>query len=221
MLRRSTQLIVQLALAALAVTPARAQAPRADDGIHILVEVGGGNLAFAAEGGGKAFPVSQVATAQPYTGDSAEELAAWVANGISSSAATVAGDGAAAVIRVDLTRGEALVRGPDLDPMLDDIQSARMRYRWIDHLTSEQLSLTLYLAAPDPDKLIATVPLSPAGVFAPVSAGAWVDYPVTSNYPPPPFRARTLVVRVEGYSYDGQHVKGHGFLEIDRIALVR
>src|SRR5438309_177487 len=75
--------------------------------------------------------VPAVPTAAPNTWDSREELAAWVGNDQSRGGLTLAGDGVEAVIRVDMNAGNALLRGPDLDPPVT-MTAARVRYRWLD-----------------------------------------------------------------------------------------
>src|SRR6186713_2016105 len=80
--------------------------------------------------------VPAVATADPYRWDTRDELAAWV-NGSTIGSAEVVGDGADALIRIQVSAGDATLHGPDCDPPPIDVQSARLRYRWTGRATND------------------------------------------------------------------------------------
>ncbi len=92
--------------------------------------------------------VAAVPTTRPGIWGSRSELSAWVENGVSAGPATVVGEGDAAVIRIELGRVGVRLQSPDFDPPPFDLQTLRVRYRWLDGLPTDQLSIDLHLRPP-------------------------------------------------------------------------
>jgi len=160
--------------------------------------------------------VPPVSTAAPYVWDSADELAPWVSNGVSTGSISVVGDGTDAVIRVDVAAGPGALHGPDLDPAIGDVQSARMRYRWVDHDQVGSLQITMYLRPPDlsPTTVLPRL-VPPTGGATELRTGAWLEKTLTSSVgpgPPYPVRYGFIVISRSGAGT-------HGAFEIDWIAL--
>jgi hypothetical protein len=155
--------------------------------------------------------------------DSRDELAGWVTNGVSSGRASVEGEGVEAVIRIDVPGGTNLnLRSPAFDPPVNDLQTIRLRYRWLDGTSGQYgkngqyLSIDLGLQTPTFD-----FSRGQPWLFIVVAnrAGAWVEQDFTPNVAfTPPFSALSAAISICGVCGE---VFGKGQLEIDWIALVR
>jgi len=171
-------------------------------------------------------PVAAVATAVPYTWDSRAELAAWVDNGASRGPATVVGDGTEAVIRVDVNAGDTNLHGPDFDPPLTGVSSARIRYRWLDRAQDDVLFVEVYLRPATYDQSLNIPHLFSLGggdISKPPenTSGQWVDQVFTAhNMSTPPYTVRFPTISVTGSGTYGP-ARIHGVVEIDSIALIR
>lgn len=168
--------------------------------------------------------VPAVATTEPYRWDTRDELTAWVGNGVSTGPIEVVGDAADAVIRIRLIDGDANLHGPDCDPRPTDVQSARVRYRWIGRGEQDSIFFTLYLRPIEFDQAARLPLLRPSGAYdqAAERAGGWTEralIPVGSFTPP--FSVRFAALTVDGTNFSGPGGAVSGIVEIDWIALVR
>ena len=164
--------------------------------------------------------VAPVATATPYVWDSADELTAWVKNGVTTGTVSVAGEGIDAVIRVDLRAGPASLHGPDLDPPLDDVQSVRMRYRWFARNASDRPWIYFYLRPPQVSDSVTLPRLFPQD-FSEILSGAWLEKTLSSwmaTHPTYPVLYGLINV---SSATSSPPTTDHGTLEIDRIELIR
>jgi hypothetical protein len=167
--------------------------------------------------------VPAVVTVQPNVWDRDEELRPWITPGTTTGAVTIAGEGAEAVIRVDVSRGTANLQGPDLEPALSSVRSARLRYRWIDRGADGSLFLTVYLRPITLNDALSvprlTAATSAAGT-AELNSGNWVErtFTVMSGSPPISSSAmRYALINVRGTGA----TPIHGMVEIDWIALLQ
>lgn len=162
--------------------------------------------------------VPTVATATPGLWDARDELAAWVDNGATTGPATMAGDGATAVIQVRVGEGAAALHGPDLEPGLSTVVSGRIRYRWLDAGTAGQLQLLLYFRPHQFEGRDLLTTLSRVGPFNFVEerSGAWLERRFTTSREGP-FNVRYALLTI-GRSGSSPL---HGVFEIDWIALER
>jgi hypothetical protein len=168
--------------------------------------------------------VAPVATAQPYVWDSADELAAWVSNGVSTGPVSVAGDGAAAVIRMDLAGGEAKLHGPDLVPPPNDVQAVVMRYRWVDPDQAGGILISVYLRPPQVSDQVGIPRLFPpiGRDLSEIRSGNWLEKTLMSNGSSrPPYSVRYLLFTLYGSTSARPTRPVQGALEIDWIALTR
>src|SRR6185436_14250890 len=168
--------------------------------------------------------VPSVATARPLIWDSAEELSAWVTNGVSTSDATIVGTGVDALIQIDLSRINASLHGPDLDPALSEVQTVRMRYRWVDRAANDDvLSITMYLREPGTG-LPAGIPafFPPTGkngeLLSEFFSGVWIERTFSPQGSRPPYQVRFALLEM-GTRFTGSPRRYHGHIEIDWIAL--
>jgi hypothetical protein len=168
--------------------------------------------------------VAAVPAAVPGVWDSAAELGAWVNNGVSTGPALVVGNGADAVIRVDVASVVNL-HGPDLDPPMTGVTSARVRYRWIASGPSDVLLVDMYLRPPTLDRNLSIPHLFYIGsdLSSPPqnSSGEWVEELFTAHgISRPPYSVRFATLTVGG---SGTYAPAaiHGTVEIDWVALVR
>jgi len=168
--------------------------------------------------------VAAVATSRPNLWDSREELAAWVNNGASTGSTTIVGDGNDAVIRIDVSQGDARLHGPDFDPPIT-LQATRLRYRWIGRGSNDVLFVTMYLrpAVFDQSLDIPHLFYIPGDLSRPPeeASGAWVDQLLTAHgTSTPPYSVRFPQLEISG---SGIYAPGqiHGTVEIDWIALVQ
>ena len=167
-----------------------------------------------------------VATAQANVWDRHDELQPWIAPGLSTGVLSLAGEGADAVIRVDVSQGGARLRGPELDGASSQIGSARLRFRWLDAGQNESIFMSVYLRPVEFGESLfvprLTVPVNGASITEQRS-GNWLErtFTVTSGSRlTPPFSVRYAVVDflTLGSSQNGAL---HGVVEIDWIALLR
>jgi hypothetical protein len=166
--------------------------------------------------------VPAVATAKPLIWDSPDELSAWVTH-VSTGDAAVIGTDIDAVIRVDIAQQNAKLHGPDLDPALGDVQTVRMRYRWVDRGANDRsLSLFIYLREPGasvPDIIPRLAPPVTSSAIAEFQSGVWIERTFTSQIGSirPPFRVRFALVDIGTSFVTNRNL--HGAIEIDWIAL--
>jgi hypothetical protein len=162
--------------------------------------------------------VAPVATAQPYVWDSAEELAAWVTV-VSTGAISLSGEGAEAVIRVDVGAGAASLHGPEFDPPLVGIRSVTMRYRWVEGQEGDSLSVSAYFresgATSAATRLDPPVSLE---YLSSLRSGAWQERTLKVNASGDhTFTARFALVRVASTPLPIVGRATHGVVEIDWI----
>jgi len=167
-----------------------------------------------------------VSTAQVNVWDSRDELQPWIAPGLSTGALSLAGEGADAVIRVDVSQGGARLRGPELDGAASQVGSARLRFRWLDAGQSESIFMSVYLRPIELGESLVvprlTVPVNGASSTEQRS-GNWLErnFTVTSgSSQTPPFLVKYGVL---DFLTLGNPPNGalHGVVEIDWIALLR
>lgn len=79
---------------------------------------------------------STVRLSSPYVWDTREELNTWLNNNVSRGVLSLDGEGQAGVIRIQVVGpssipgSEWVLRGPDFEPPLTNIQTVRIRYKW-------------------------------------------------------------------------------------------
>ncbi|HEV3139388.1 MAG TPA: hypothetical protein VGY57_02665 [Vicinamibacterales bacterium] len=169
--------------------------------------------------------VPQVPTDVADVWDSRSYLAAWVDNGATRGAATLVGDGASAAIRVDVSAGDTVLRGPDFDPPLTAVTAARVRYRWLGNGSNEVLFVTMFLRPSTFDAYLDVPKLffiqSDLSQPPQNGSGLWVDELFTAHgLSTPPYSVRFATLEINGSGTYGPAAI-HGTVEIDRIALIR
>jgi hypothetical protein len=88
-----------------------------------------------------------VSTHVPFTWETRGELDVWVNNSVSRGPISLIGEGAAAVIRIDVDRFAAngvswVLRGPDFDPPLQGVRGLKIRYSYTPALRGTTLPVT-------------------------------------------------------------------------------
>lgn len=170
--------------------------------------------------------VPAAATVQPNVWDRREELLPWVTSGISTGTVSVTGDGADAVIRVEVAQGDANLHGPDLERTSSEVRSAQLRYRWQNREVNDSLFVTVYLRPIAFDLSLSVPRLTTAtssAALAEQHSGNWIErtFSLTSGSPiSPPFSVKYALVNLRGSGTYGP-APVHGVVEIDWIALVR
>jgi hypothetical protein len=168
-----------------------------------------------------------MATAAPGVWDTETELKSWLQNPPAIGASTIADEGAAAVLRVDMTTGDLTLRGPLLDPAARSVSSGRIRYRWLGRLDGEVLLMTFYLRPVQFDELLHLPRLDKRLPFdlsqAPIEeSGDWVEQDFVDanvNGSRPPYQTLFAAIALRGARTRPPFGGIHGHVDIDWIAL--
>ena len=160
---------------------------------------------------------SPLPTTSPYVWDSSQELAIWANNPVAKGNPVLEEIGSDAFIRIARADGEWVLRGPDLVPPAEGVQTLRFRYRWqpdpsLSPTASRTMVVTTYFETVasigwlDPhDQGAATAVLQPQN--------EWTELRFAPSQYRPPIDVRYCYV----HSFGGNR----GTLEIDRIELVQ
>jgi hypothetical protein len=165
--------------------------------------------------------VPAIVTVRPDIWDTREELSAWVNNQTSQGSTTVVGTGTDAVIQVNITQTDALLRGPDFDPPAT-IAAGRVRYRWLDPSENEVVFVWMHLRPPSFDSRLSVPRLHRIPDHEALRAEQWIESTLETHIASSrgPFTAQfpTLSIRGSGVY---RPTRIHGTIEIDWIGVVR
>ena len=161
---------------------------------------------------------SPVPTVAPYVGDTADELSIWVNNPVARGSLALEGSGPDAFIKIERTDRDWLLRGPDLEPAAQAVQTVRLRFRWRPDPGS-----------PPPEVQTTRVSARFETLRPAVSGDPAAQAHVSSNLPPSGDWTE-IALLPQGqfkppadvkYCYLQSYGANLGVLEIDRIELVR